>query len=198
MVPQDSDAPRGEGTHVPRLETVRLLLRPITRQDAPAIQAHFGRWEIISNLAKAVPWPYPGDGAVRFIEDVVLPGEQDGTKLCWAITEKARPDALIGIIDYRVDDERDNRGFWLAEPFQGRGYMTEAVEAFQDHVLLELGVERIYVMNSITNTRSRRIKEKTGARLLGEIEVDHHSGSSRTERWEVTREAWAKIRGRTL
>lgn len=198
MSAEQRDTPGSERPHVPRLDTPRLLLRPITLDDAPAIQTHFGRWEIIGNLAMAVPWPYPEDGALRFIEDVVLPGAADGTKVYWAITEKTDPDALIGIIDYRVGNERDNRGFWLAEPFQGRGYMTEAVEAFQDYVFFELGVERIFVTNSVTNARSRRVKEKTGARLLGEIEVDHHSGNSRTERWEVTREGWAKLRGRSL
>jgi RimJ/RimL family protein N-acetyltransferase len=50
----------------PRLETERLILRPMALSDAPAIQRHFNNWNIIQNLATVVPWPYPADGAGDF------------------------------------------------------------------------------------------------------------------------------------
>ena len=56
-----------EITVTPTLETQRLILRPLARSDAPAIQRHFNNWNIIKHLAQVVPWPYPEDGAVTFI-----------------------------------------------------------------------------------------------------------------------------------
>jgi RimJ/RimL family protein N-acetyltransferase len=103
----------------------------------------------------------------------------------------------VGLLEYRIGvDEQDNRGFWIGTRYQGRGYMTEAVEAFQDYIFFVLGVEQISVCNSVLNSRSRRVKEKTGALRAGEFFLEHHNGSSVCERWIVTRSAWAKVRKR--
>src|SRR5258708_26229418 len=51
----------------PRLQTERLILRPLAPSDAPAIQRHFNNWNIIQHLASVAPWPYPEDGAETFI-----------------------------------------------------------------------------------------------------------------------------------
>jgi hypothetical protein len=47
----------------PLLETKRLMLRPLARSDAPAIQRHFDNWNTIRHLSTVVPWPYPANGA---------------------------------------------------------------------------------------------------------------------------------------
>ncbi len=185
---------------VPVLETRRLLLRPPTLEDAPALQARFGRWAIIRNLSKVVPWPYPQDGAESFLRDVLLPGMARGDRLAWALTLKDGDGSLIGLLDWVRDagKGRDNRGFWLAEEFHRQGLMTEAVVAFQDHLFFECKVPRIHVSNSVTNPASRRIKEKTGARYLGLGHLDLHEGDGTVELWEVRREDWAKLRGWSL
>lgn len=179
---------------VPTLRAARLTLRPLRLADAPAIQRHFNHWEIIRNLSAHVPWPYPEDGAETFIRDVCLPGMANGSLMCWGLVPNGTEEA-VGMLEYRVGTHHtDNRGFWIATEYQGKGYMTEAVTAFQDYVFLELGVERIYVCNAVSNTASRRVKEKTGAVLLDRIELAHHSGESACERWELTQAAWRAIR----
>ena len=57
----------GVEMQTPLFKTERLILRPITLSDAPAVQKHFNNWNIIQNLSTAVPWPYPPDGAESFI-----------------------------------------------------------------------------------------------------------------------------------
>ena len=52
----------------PTIQTERLILRPLARSDAPAIQRHFNNWNIVKNLATVVPWPYPDDGAETFVK----------------------------------------------------------------------------------------------------------------------------------
>lgn len=181
---------------VPDLKTDRLLLRRLTRDDASCLQALFADWEVIRHMSKEIPWPYPEDGVAWFIDNVCEPAMAKGERMFWAIVPEdvGRP---VGILEYRVGtEERDNRGFWIGTPYQGRGYMTEAVEAFQDYIFFELGVEQIVVCNSAQNPRSRRIKEKTGAVRAGELCAEHHNGSSACERWVVTRQAWTQIRGR--
>ncbi len=183
----------------PVLETERLILRPISLSDAPAVQKHFNNWNIIKNLATVVPWPYPDNGAEVYIKDVCMPEIEKGNFMVWAINFKKKPDALIGLVHFRFKAiQGGNRGFWLAEAFQGQGYMTEAVTAVQDFLFFTSNLDSITVSNAKNNSASRRVKEKTGAKFLRHIEVPHHSGETISEQWEVTRENWAKIRGRSV
>ena len=178
----------------PILTTERLLLRPLRETDAAAIQEYFARWSIIQHLSTDVPWPYPEDGAEQFIRGQMTK-EASSEDLCWAITERGR-DTLIGVIEYISDTQRgDNRGFWLGEAWHGRGYMTEAIIAVQDYLFLDLGLDRILVLNAIDNIRSRRIKEKTGAQLLGRVPFEHRNGCNESEQWEITQRGWRKFRG---
>lgn len=183
----------------PVLETERLILRPVTLEDAPAIQKYFNDWEIIKNLATHVPWPYPEDGALTFLRENMLPRMRDKGHLCWAIALKGGEGEAIGLIDFAMTRaDHGDRGFWLARPFQGRGYMTEAINAMQDYLFFDLKIDRIVVCNSLANPGSRRVKEKTGAVYLGLCEIEHHSGGNVSQKWEVTRENWAKVRGRSV
>lgn len=183
----------------PTLETERLILRPVVISDAPAIQKYFNNWNIIKHLTTAVPWPYPDNGAEDFINKICLPEIKASNFLVWVLISKQGPDEAIGIIHFRHKIVSDgNRGFWIAEPFQGRGLMTEAVTAVQDYLFFDLGLEKIIVANAKDNPKSRRIKEKTGSIFLGEFELLHHSGEKIAEKWMVTRENWAKIRGKSI
>jgi hypothetical protein len=44
-----------------------------------------------------------------------------------------------------------------------------------------------------SNVASRRVKQKTGAEFVGYIELAHHNGQSKSERWRVTRENWLRL-----
>jgi len=178
----------------PILDTPRLRLLPVTLEHAQRLQHYFSNWNIIRYLSKQVPWPYPEDGVRNFLCQLILPAMEAGRVLCWALTEKNGTGEPIGLLEVRLPPAEDNRGFWLAEPFQGRGYMTEAVTHVQDFLFFELGLAQIHVLNSRSNSRSRRVKEKTGARFVGEIQAEHHTGDTTTERWVITRESWAQLR----
>lgn len=175
----------------PELETERLILRPIAISDAPAIQKYFNNWDIIQHLSKSVPWPYPDDGAESFIREQCA--KPDDQHYMWVITEKDGNGEAIGCIDFRTKTHNDgNRGFWLAVPFQGRGYMTEAVHAVNNFIFNTLQIDEYVVSNVATNARSRRVKEKTGAIFLHYGTLDHHTGGNKTEYWKITRESWVQ------
>ena len=172
------------------LETPRLILRPLRLEDAPAIQEHFPHWEIVQHLSTKIPWPYPSNGAEEFVKCTLENVATTGNRF-WAITEKG-DDALIGAISYLEGDgiPGSNRGFWLGLPWQGKGYMTEAATAFNDFVFDVLGCERLLFINSVLNPSSARIKEKTGARLLGIVQFEHLNGHPDSQQWELKAEDW--------
>lgn len=178
----------------PTLHTPRLILRPLALSDAPAIQRQFNNWNIIRHLAAVVPWPYPENGAETFIRqqmEKVAAGEEI---FQWVLVLRDGDGTAIGSIRFRTEAEgaKGNRGFWLAEPYWNRGLMTEAVAAVNDFAFHTLGLESFHVCNAATNEASRRVKQKTGAEFVGFIELKHHDGQSKSEKWIVRREAWLR------
>ena len=176
----------------PTIPTRRLVLRPLALSDAPAIQRHFNNWNIIRRLASVVPWPYPDDGAESFIRqqlEKIAAGEEIYQ---WVLVLRDGDGEAIGNISFRPrsGDPKGNRGFWLAEPYWSRGLMTEAISSVNDFAFGTLGIESFHVCNAVSNTASRRVKQKTGAEFVGIIELPHHDGQTKAERWKVSRESW--------
>ena len=173
----------------PTLETTRLILRPLELADAAQIQVLFPHWEIVRYLASKVPWPYPADGAHTFYRDVALPAIERGDAWHWSLRLKTNPAQLIGTIDLRKT-ENDNRGFWLALPWQGQGLMLEACDAVTDFWFNTLKFPVLRAPKAIVNVASRRISEKQGMRLVATEERDYVSGRLPSEIWEITGEEW--------
>jgi len=182
----------------PTLTTDRLTLRPVTEDDAPRIQELFPNPELLRYMAAAIPWPYPDDGAITFVR-YCLAGMEREERFTWAITEKNGDDRLIGVIDLFPTNLDDNRGFWLGLPYQGRGYMTEAVAAVNDFAFDVIGLDKLILNNAEGNIGSHRLKEKSGATIL-EINdaVPYVGGVYRQIRWTLTREQWHANRERFL
>jgi RimJ/RimL family protein N-acetyltransferase len=179
----------------PTLETDRFILKPVRIKDAPTLQIHFNNWNIIKNLLDTVPWPYPNDGTEDYLKSKVMPQIKKGETFVWTLNLKENPDTAIGLIEYRhITDRDDNRGFWLAESYWKKGFMTEAVSAVNDYVFDILGQDKMTLQNYSDNIGSHRVKEKTGA-LLIKTEATQWRGENRmNEIWELTAENWKKFK----
>jgi RimJ/RimL family protein N-acetyltransferase len=177
---------------VPTLTTARLILSDVLAADPVAYRRNFNDYDVIGDLADAVPWPYPPDGVLTFFE--TLRPEQGKSRWAWAIYLKSGPTDPIGNVDLRrVAPE--NRGFWLARQHWGQGYMTEAASAVTDYAFENLGFETLILSNALGNYRSRRIKEKAGAVLLRTEPAAFVSPAyTHREVWELTKETWQSRR----
>jgi [ribosomal protein S5]-alanine N-acetyltransferase len=179
---------------LPVFETKRLILRGVELSDVPSYQKNFNDYEIISHLSHLVPWPYPDDGVEFFLKTVIMP-TQARERWMWAIVEKQNPKEVIGTVDLFRQGIPENRGFWLAKKHWGKGYMTEAVEPVMDFAFNSLNFDKLIFSNALGNERSRRVKEKTGARYVGTKPsklVDPKYTES--ELWELTKNEWRKFR----
>jgi RimJ/RimL family protein N-acetyltransferase len=112
-----------------------------------------------------------------------------GEQWTWSLFLKTEPGQLIGSISL-VRGEHENRGFWLALPWQGQGLMTEASDAVTDYWFKVLGFKVLRVPKAIANTASRRISEKQGMRVIATVERDYVCGRLPAEIWEITAEEW--------
>lgn len=182
---------------IPSLTTPRLLLRPLELADAAQAQLLFPRWEIVRYLDARVPWPYPLDGALTFYRDVALPAMERGEAWHWSLRLREAPDQLVGSIDLR-GGEHENRGFWIALPWQRRGLATEACAAVNDFWFDVLGLPVLRVAKATANEPSRLISLREGMRRVSTEERAFVSGRLPAEVWELTAEAWRARRSSLL
>jgi RimJ/RimL family protein N-acetyltransferase len=180
--------------NIPTFETERLFLRAVTEEDAPDWQKNFADYEVVRNLSAQVPWPYPEDGVISFLKNVILP-EQGKIRWVWGIFLKENPQELIGVVDLWRNGKPENRGFWLARKHWKKGLMTEAVNPVIDYAFDELGFSELIFSNALGNIGSRRVKEKTGAKLL-RVQPAKHVDPALTENeiWELKKEDWFRFK----
>lgn len=175
---------------IPQLESERLLLRGVELSDAPSYQKHFNDYEVISQLHSNVPWPYPSNGAEAFIRDFILP-RQGNNRWCWGIFLRENTSEMIGGIELWRQGNPENRGFWLGRRFWNQGIMTEAVNLVMDCAFDQLGFDKLVFSNALGNVKSRRLKEKMGARLVGvRPETFVNPTYKKAETWELNKFEW--------
>jgi [ribosomal protein S5]-alanine N-acetyltransferase len=177
----------------PVLETRRLTLRPLELSDAAEVQPFFAQWEIVKQLNARVPWPFPEDGVHTFYRDAALPAIERGEEWHWMLRLKDDPEQKIVGSICLVLGGQINRGFWIAQPWQGRGLMTEAAAAVTRFWFEELKQPVLRVKKARDNAASRAISLREGMQCIGETEDDYVSGRLPTEIWELTAEDWRRI-----
>jgi len=175
---------------LPIFQTNRLILKGVTPLDIPSYQNYFSDYEVIRHLSAFVPWPYPDNGVESFLNSSIFP-DQGKSQWLWGIFEKNNPNTLIGCVHLWREGKPEHRGFWLGKPFWGKGYMTEAVFPIMDFAFHKLGFEKLIFANAVGNERSRRIKEKTGAKLI-RIEPAKFVDPNLKEHeiWELNKTQW--------
>jgi ribosomal-protein-alanine N-acetyltransferase len=180
---------------LPTFKTKRLILKQLEESHADAYRKNFVDYEIIRHLASVVPWPYPDDGVELFLKGI-LPQQGKGRWL-WGIFVKENPTELIGVVDLWRDGQPENRGVWLGRPYWGKGYMTEAVTPVMNYAFDDLGFETLVFANALGNERSRRVKEKTGARLVATKPAKFVDPTlTHQEIWELKKNEWIDWTGK--
>lgn len=178
----------------PTLHTPRLMLRPLQLDDAADLQASFNHWEVVRYLTHHVPWPYPDGEALRYLHEDALPAMEDGEEWHWSI--RLRDDhSLIGSVCV-MDETDNNRGFWLAPPYQGQGLMWEVCEVINHFWFETLQRPALRVAKSALNEASCRLSMREGMRLVETREDQFVCGRTEEQIWELSREQWRAIAGR--
>jgi RimJ/RimL family protein N-acetyltransferase len=144
--------------------TPRLLLRPGFPEDAPALTSEIADEAIVRNLASA-PWPFRMRDAEAFLakpRDPVLP-----SMLIFERTERAP--RLVGSCGLgRRPSGAVELGYWIARPYWGRGFATEACAALVD-IARALALPNLEGSHFVDNPASARVLEKLGFEPLGII-----------------------------
>ena len=150
----------------PELITKRLRLRQFRPGDVEGMHACFGDLEAMRY------WNFPACKAtadtarwVKALAKAKSPHEWLG----WAVAEK-RGDRCLGMVNYHHREPHNRRleiGYILAPGQQGKGLMTEAMQAVLDHCFVQLGVHRVEALIHPDNAASIRLATRLGFRLEG-------------------------------
>jgi [ribosomal protein S5]-alanine N-acetyltransferase len=147
-----------------RFETARLVLRPITAGDAPAIFALYAQ---DTEVVRYLSWR-PHRSAVEtdayIARCLATPADQSRT---YVLTARDTG-GLLGAFDLRRPmPHRLDCGYVLARPYWRRGLMTEALSEIARWTMREHDIWRIGAVCDIDNPASARVMEKAGLEREG-------------------------------
>jgi ribosomal-protein-alanine N-acetyltransferase len=145
-----------------------LTLRPFTLADAPDVQRYASDRDVAATTL-TIPHPYP-DGAAEAWIATHAPRYAEGRLASFAMTERGSG-ALVGAIGLHLEPQhnRAELGYWVAKPFWGRGYATEAAEAVIGFGFETLGLNKIHAAHFTKNPASARVIEKVGMAYEGHL-----------------------------
>lgn len=143
--------------------TPRLLLRPGWKEDAPALASAIGDFAVVGRLASA-PWPYGLADAEAFLatDHGPLPN-----LLIFARTHGAP--RLVGGVALDLRDDGVELGYWIARPYWGLGFATEAARAVVDLADRGLRLPKLHAGHFADNHSSARVLEKLGFAPTGTV-----------------------------
>ena len=147
------------------LKHSNFILRPWHMDDADSIVKYGNNRKIWRNLRDGFPYPYTIQDAENFLSMATDP---EFPSLFWAIEIDGEAVGGIGVSPltdvYRRTAEV---GYWLGEPFWGRGIATEALKLVTDYAFSHLDLIRIHAGIYEWNPASARVLEKAGYHFEG-------------------------------
>ncbi|OWY57785.1 acyl-CoA N-acyltransferase [Alternaria alternata] len=182
----------------PIVTTTRLIIRPMHLEDAPNTSLHANDPLIAQYMRNTFPNPYTRSSAEQWINmNLVLPYQHH-----FVICERSSPDVAIGGIGLKLGMDvyahTAEVGFWIGKSFWGKGYTTEALEAFttwsfESYENNGQRLTKLYAGVFSGNVGSMRCFEKNGYALEGvlkghivkngEVKDEHMFGMTKSN-WE--------------
>jgi len=147
------------------IENVKL--RPWNMDDLENLLKYADNVAIAGNMTDQFPHPYTAANAKAFIENAAASNPVN----IFAIELDGQAIGAIGIHP-QSDIQKKNAelGYWLAEPFWGRGIITTAIKMMTKYAFSTWDICRIFARPFGTNIASQKALEKAGFKLEGRFE----------------------------
>jgi len=154
------------------IETARLRLRLLRDDDLADLVALIGNWEV-ARWVSSVPHPHSEADGREWIE-MVQKDHATGCPRRFAVALKEN-DRIIGGVgldgDTGTETDEPALGYWLGQPYWGKGYGREAVAAVIDYGFRTLGIRTIRAYTDPSNTASQKVLLHCGLINVGEVEL---------------------------
>jgi ribosomal-protein-alanine N-acetyltransferase len=141
------------------LSTDKLKIRPWKLGDEPSLARYANNRKISINLRDRFPYPYTEQDA----RDWVTFASASSPLINFAIEAGGEAVGGIGIIPGTdVFRRTAELGYWLGEPFWGKGLMTDAVTLVVPYFFRQFNLVRVFAGVFDRNPASGRVLEKAG------------------------------------
>ena len=154
-----------------RIDVDGWQIRSFRTQDAEALARYANNRNVSRNLRDEFPYPY----TLAHAETWISFAAQQFTESDFAIASATE---LIGGIGLRIQRDVHRRsaevGYWLGEPFWGRGIATAALRAFTEYAFSQFDLLRLYGYVYEWNPASARVMEKAGYVCEGRLRQSCH------------------------
>ncbi|WP_225744587.1 GNAT family N-acetyltransferase [Marinilactibacillus sp. Marseille-P9653] len=146
------------------IETDRLLLRPVTLDDAEDMYEYASDEQTVFYVFKEIHQSVEDteDNIVAyFLKDPI-------GKYAMEVKETGK---MIGTIDLRAQEKQFQAeiGYIMNKAYHGKGYMTEAGKALIKLGFETLGLERIYALHDERNAASGKVMQRLGMTKEGTL-----------------------------
>lgn len=191
MVAEKEDV-AGESPRIdcPVLVTERLVLRPPHEDDLEELVELANNRRIAEMLGR-MPHPY-GEREARAFLDMTGKGARAGCTYAMTLADNG---AFIGCAGLDARTHGLELGYWVGEPYWGRGYATEAAHALVDLAFRATTIERLHVSCRVINAASRRVIHKCGFQYAGQGMLESlAAGRVPVERYALDRSTWVSLR----
>ena len=135
-------------------------------RDRDAIVRYANNRKVSINLRDRFPFPYTARDARNWLDVVV--DAKPVTNFAIDVAGEA-----VGGIGFTPQHDVDRRsaeiGYWLGEPFWGRGIATEALLAVTEYAFANFDLCRLYAHVFDWNAASARVLEKAGYEFEGRL-----------------------------
>lgn len=136
-------------------------IRAWALEDAEALAQAINNKKVQDNLRDGLPYPYSVDDARQYLQ-TTLDAPPD-SQYTWAIVADGKVVGSIGIFrQQNIHRQTGEIGYYLAEPYWGRGIVTAAVQEACRYVFENTDILRIFAEPFARNTASCRVLEKAG------------------------------------
>lgn len=174
----------------PVLVTERLVLRPPHEDDLSEL-AELANNRRIADMLGRMPHPY-GEAEARAFLDMAKARQ---SSLCVYAMTLAESGAFVGCAGLDARERGVELGYWIGQPYWGRGYATEAAHALVDLAFRATAIDALHVSCRVINPASRRVIHKCGFQYAGQGMLDSiAAGRVPVERYRLDRKTWVSLR----
>jgi ribosomal-protein-alanine N-acetyltransferase len=164
-------------------------IRSFEDSDIPAIAKYANNRNIWINLTNKFPYPYTEADAQIWIQHV----KTQEIETNFAIASKEESIGGIGF-ELQADVHRKSAmlGYWLGQPYWGKGITTRAVCAITEYAFTHHDLVRIYAGVFAYNLASARVLEKAGYICEGRLRKSVFKDGKSTDMlvYAILREEW--------
>jgi ribosomal-protein-alanine N-acetyltransferase len=181
-------------THLPTIETERLVLRPLAMTDDEAIYAYSSDPEVAK---------YVSFDTATSIEDAriflhtTLENYAKGTdpsSFGIVLKDEMKLVGSIGYLNWSNDHKRIEIGYALSRDYWNKDYVSEATKGVIGYTFIHSDIIRIEARARTENTASTRVMEKAGMKFEGILRKqmfnkgEHHD----VKMYSIIRDEWIR------